>query len=411
MSMYHKNQTPSARSLSTSSLGDSQNMLLLRVDIHRLFDQGNFVFVPKGGKLAVHVLEAGSEVVNSYHDREMRECRCAIQFMFARFAWAVFKRLTGFLNTRARRKLLTAGGNIQELELYKIDMIDFLDGGEVRSRSASPKKRKQSELGNTAEEEADALASPPYPAMKRHYTPKGDGHEDGSSRKRTKRTHEMMDQPPTPPKSSSPASVTPSQERDNSLALVDQCAWLSEAEKRIRSTKIHALHAERLRSDPTGWFKKELAWARSLAGGPVTDITRWHQAHGYDVLDAEFDFDEPILGSEQESGDNGAGAGKGDLTEEKVGQLASKVKERVVGSVAFMGQKEDDRVELVSQGKGMGMDIGGMAGERMAVLGVLMEGEGEEVRDGGRQESGSSALVQPYAKTCSGCHGNGAKDI
>lgn len=151
---------------------------------------------------------------------------------------------------------------------------------------------------------------------------------------------------------------------------------------------VNACYTEALRSDPTRSFKKELAWAYSFKGPfDPHNLTRWYQAHGRDVLDAEFDFNEPIVGSEQESGDKGAGSGKGNLTEENVARLDLKVKERVVGSIGVEGYKEDDRVEIVSEGRGMGE----MAEERLACLGALMEdGENGPV-NGNEQEDGENA--------------------
>ena len=378
--MYQYNNDQSKQSRGLSSLKDDQNMLLLRADIHRLFDKATFIFFPKDDKLGIHVLSHMHEIVHLYHNREMQVCKSGINFLFARFAWAVFKRLGGFVNAGVTRLLWTVDG-IQEKEPDDIDMVGFLDGPPAVSRTPSPKKRKfddptglasSSQRRATGDGEANALASSPLSKLKHDHILESYGHKDGSSHKRQKYTHEAMDHPPTPPYSASAASPTPSQERDEDLANIDEYSWMSEGEKRMLKIKIQGRYLEGLRSDPTRSFKEELAWAHSLAGGPIDDTARWFQAYGYDVHGAEFNFDEPIVGSEQEPGDMGAGAGKGSLTEEAVARLASKAKERVVGSVDVEGSEEDDRVEVVSEKH----EMGGMAEERMACLGVLME-EGE----------------------------------
>ena len=249
--------------------------------------------------------------------------------------------------------------------------------------------------------DANAKASSPPTDMERDYTPESYDPNNGSSHKRQKHTHEAVDRPPTPPSSAStasPASLTPSQERDKELADIDNFTRRSEEEKRILKIIVKACYAEALRSDPTRSFKKELAWAYSFKGPfHPHDLTRWYQAYGCDVLDAEFDFNEPIVGSEQESGDKGAGSGKGNLTEENVARLDPKVKERVIGSVGVEGYEEDDKVEIVSEGRRMGE----MAKERLACLGALMK-DGEvwpvdvnEREDGGKEVDEKAGMENP----------------
>ena len=280
------------------------------------------------------------------------------------------------MNAGVTRLLSTVDG-IQEKEPDDIDIIGFLDGPPAVSRTPSPKKRKADDLsgfnsypqGSVWDGDANTEASSPPSNMERDRMPESRGQSNRSSYKRQKYTHEPVDHPPTPPSSASAVSLAPSQEREEDLGNIDTQDWMSEEEKRLLKMKVQGRYAEALRSDPTRSFKKELEWAYSLAGGPIDDVTRWSQAYGYDVPDAEFDFREPIVGSEQEPGDKGAGAGKGDLTEEKVSRLASKVKERVVGSVGVEGYEEDDRVEILSERHSMGW----MAEERLACLGALME--------------------------------------
>ncbi|KAM0794023.1 hypothetical protein BDR22DRAFT_978075 [Usnea florida] len=105
MNMYNNNS-----SRGCSSIRDNQNMLLLRADIHRLFDKATFVFFPKSGKLGIHVLSSMSEIVNLYRNREMQVCKSGVVFLFARFVWAIFQRVGGFVNAGIIPLLRTVDG-------------------------------------------------------------------------------------------------------------------------------------------------------------------------------------------------------------------------------------------------------------------------------------------------------------
>ncbi len=89
------------RPLEISAINDKKNMLVLRKDLHHLFDARRFAFVPKrfGGsgpesaELVTHVLlPSGSpEFVDLYHNRLPQLIRgSSIECIFARFAWSLF---------------------------------------------------------------------------------------------------------------------------------------------------------------------------------------------------------------------------------------------------------------------------------------------------------------------------------
>lgn len=68
--------------------------MLLRRDIHNLFDKRRLVLVPKQGKLVIHVLgsDAGTpKLLTLYHNRSpLPLSGVSIEFLYARFAWAIF---------------------------------------------------------------------------------------------------------------------------------------------------------------------------------------------------------------------------------------------------------------------------------------------------------------------------------
>ena len=76
---------------------DINNCVLLRSDIHGTFVCPSFIFVPKAGKYLVHFF---SQTVNHgplYHNCMVENLEVPVQFLFARFAWAMFHLLHGFV--------------------------------------------------------------------------------------------------------------------------------------------------------------------------------------------------------------------------------------------------------------------------------------------------------------------------
>jgi hypothetical protein len=77
-----------------SGVEDFYNIIALRADIHNLFDEASFVYVPKNSEIRLHFLSTLSahphtQYQNSYFSTKDISCR----FLFARFAWAVFQNL------------------------------------------------------------------------------------------------------------------------------------------------------------------------------------------------------------------------------------------------------------------------------------------------------------------------------
>jgi hypothetical protein len=75
-----------------------QNTMTLRTDIHRCLDNARFAFIPKGNDNTVicHFLVArnktgSSELFHNYHDVPISIIDKAPQFLFARFAYSIFK--------------------------------------------------------------------------------------------------------------------------------------------------------------------------------------------------------------------------------------------------------------------------------------------------------------------------------
>jgi len=58
---------------------DVRNGLTLRIDLHKLWDDREFTFVPKAGRFVLHVLSQQNEAYRLYHNNEWhrgtRSCR------------------------------------------------------------------------------------------------------------------------------------------------------------------------------------------------------------------------------------------------------------------------------------------------------------------------------------------------
>ena len=134
--------------ISSFEIESAQNGILLRVDLHRLFDLGAWVPMIKESKIVVHVLrnsDISNQFIEIFHNREMQEFigidkKC----LFARIAWSLLPMLSDFLSGRRLAKentLFKIGDETKEwtpdaCKLFKI---------KPRSRNPSPTKRPRLE--------------------------------------------------------------------------------------------------------------------------------------------------------------------------------------------------------------------------------------------------------------------------
>jgi hypothetical protein len=73
---------------------DFNNTIALRADIHNLFDDASFVYVPKYGQMRLHFLfTSNAHPYMGYQISYFSTKDISFQFLFARFAWAVFQNL------------------------------------------------------------------------------------------------------------------------------------------------------------------------------------------------------------------------------------------------------------------------------------------------------------------------------
>lgn len=145
------NMSRYAMHLRASPIDSGRNSILLRSDLHTLFDAKKFAFVPKRAgvnaerlSFAVHafVNEVDSEIVQLYHNVVLQPLsELALEFLFARFAWTIFPLVSEFL-ARGRERVL----RVRNKDEYSTETFSAAQCmgmvKQSRSRSASPKKRK-----------------------------------------------------------------------------------------------------------------------------------------------------------------------------------------------------------------------------------------------------------------------------
>lgn len=134
--------------ISGFEIESAQNGILLRMDLHRLFDLGAWVPMVKENKMVIHVLR-NSDISNQFiqflHDREMQELigidkRC----LFARIAYSVLPLLSEFLSARRLAKentLFKIGDEVKEWTPEACKSFKI----KPRSRNPSPTKRPRLE--------------------------------------------------------------------------------------------------------------------------------------------------------------------------------------------------------------------------------------------------------------------------
>ncbi|KAL1615661.1 hypothetical protein SLS56_011743 [Neofusicoccum ribis] len=157
-----------------AAIDGARNAMLLRADLHLAFDQMQFVFLPKplspgepGCPFVVHLLDPlAHELRRLYHNVPLQApLGVAPEYLFARFAWAVFPLLEEFLRHPVDRKLLFASDpdpvtlSAQECALFTRQAL--------RSRSASPKKRGRSAVAEDDDPQEEETEDPTRIAIDR----------------------------------------------------------------------------------------------------------------------------------------------------------------------------------------------------------------------------------------------------
>ncbi|KAK1807419.1 hypothetical protein LTR12_018234, partial [Friedmanniomyces endolithicus] len=142
----------------------SSNLLRLRRDVHYLWDNLYFSIVPKctpdsGGKgiWHAHSMSQDQEVYEDIHNKPTKSLAGRrAEYLFARFAWDIFPKLIGFLQSSQTRRLAVrqANGDV-DVRFYTPPECRRFAEGQGRGRSASPTKRSRKEDSDSLADEAE----------------------------------------------------------------------------------------------------------------------------------------------------------------------------------------------------------------------------------------------------------------
>ncbi|KAF2194705.1 hypothetical protein K469DRAFT_725931 [Zopfia rhizophila CBS 207.26] len=133
---------------------DAQNAILLRSDIHTIFDQKRFAIAPKSSVLLVHILAPGSslQLTRLYHNVPLQPLvGVAIQYILARFAWTIFAQSVNFVLQGLKRRLcIYVGDGETSISDLSGDQCRQLLSSGAKSRSQSPRKRQRDAFAASA---------------------------------------------------------------------------------------------------------------------------------------------------------------------------------------------------------------------------------------------------------------------
>ncbi|KAI9764989.1 MAG: hypothetical protein M1840_007911 [Geoglossum simile] len=162
---------------SNSVMEDPNNALTLRSDLHGAFDRRVFTFVPKhldGYKTphyVSHVLEKTNELRLLHHNASLLPIHeVPEQFLFARFAWAIFPSLAPFLISGSERLLLMDQGEPAVPKMVSAKGCHTLAGSRrsaSSSRCASQERKAGSAPQESSAKGADSREGTPPSQYKR----------------------------------------------------------------------------------------------------------------------------------------------------------------------------------------------------------------------------------------------------
>ena len=257
------------------AINDLSNVTFLRADLHRAFDQGLLIFVPKGdnGELVTHVLSSSAEHRSLYQNSRLHTIKNAPEMLFARFAWTVLPLIEGFLISGIGRTVLVASSPTPHFASSE-ECKSYTKQPSKISRNVSPKKRSRSEP--EIEEESDnedATGDQPHTKRSKANLPCST-----SSQSVEDPAFSSLIREPTPEllPHNTESATAPSEPRQNDG---------------IEKLRGEFLAYERARSDPAGNWDKEQQWLRTAFDHPLSseEVRRYLLAIGLDVLDNDED--------------------------------------------------------------------------------------------------------------------------
>lgn len=245
---------------------DINNILLLRADLHKSFDDKKFTFLPKDGQIVTHMLWPSCELSLVYHNVIMHQIdSIPPEYLLARLAWSIFPMLRVFLQCNKKRFLVSVSSRNTPYLATAEECKSFGNRKNARSRTNSPTKRAREETLDNVPVDGEPSHIPGDYAQKKHKT--------NVERQSAECSSSCIGQRQTPLSESSPTSAfilgskTPPEIRER---------------HRLWRMKEEALLHERARSDTDGRWEKELEWANQYLRVPQAEPCLMERL--YDIL-------------------------------------------------------------------------------------------------------------------------------
>ncbi|KAF2724602.1 hypothetical protein K431DRAFT_300911 [Polychaeton citri CBS 116435] len=142
------------------------NAILLRADVHALWDRRYFTLVPKFAEgswtMVAHTTERLSELHEKFHNIPLQLLRdISPQCLFARFAHDLFPSMINFLSEGRHRRLAVYNTDgSKDCNWYSPDDCQRFCEGQGQGRSASPKRKRRDPDAVTETGITDRIDSP-----------------------------------------------------------------------------------------------------------------------------------------------------------------------------------------------------------------------------------------------------------
>ncbi|KAI0377890.1 hypothetical protein F5Y04DRAFT_262940 [Hypomontagnella monticulosa] len=184
--MNNKMQRFSSNPSYVPPIDEMSNKILLRADVHRVFDRRELVMIPKledgEYKLVTYILHTKRQFVFEQHGLfHNRRCHdlfgISREFLFARFAWSIFNNMTiRLLDTRYAsirlrvRRLIDNGRSVgfSDITITSLSQIpSFPPTAGRRAASAAGSKRSMDDMNDASELYFDIAERRAYPCHDR----------------------------------------------------------------------------------------------------------------------------------------------------------------------------------------------------------------------------------------------------
>lgn len=307
---------------------NSANLFMLRGDIHTAYDAHKWTIAPKSSKWVFQHLDTAPELGSLFHNVELYPLQgLRTEYLFARFALAVFPMLNPFLANMLDKRLLGALAGTEDLPGKNFSgqwCLDHFPPPGTRSGKSSPTKNNKraapgdvEDIGRDATYESEDQLDTGRRSHKRRlsfYSGTGQDIHSFSDNQGTKRA--KTEDPSSkiwvnpylrgpcscPEPSASPAAAasgsTNSKEGGppalcpSDLKCYSQhCRTIQDLD-RLELVRREVLREERRKSGVEGWWEEQLQWQKETSQGTVTEekADRFRWMMGQEVLDDEGEY-------------------------------------------------------------------------------------------------------------------------